>query len=62
VVEHRVAWLDPVFIGLSAVGYAGLVWIALAPLIALLSRRNLPFTVGLTAACVWSADLIALGI
>jgi undecaprenyl-diphosphatase len=62
VVEHRVGWLDPVFIGLSAIGYAGLVWIALAPVVAVLARRNLAFSVGLTAACVWSADLIALGI
>jgi membrane-associated phospholipid phosphatase len=62
VVEHRVGWLDPVFIGLSLIGYAGLVWIALAPGIALLARRNAAFALGLTAACVWSADLIALGI
>jgi undecaprenyl-diphosphatase len=62
VVEHRVGWLDPFFIGLSFIGYAGLVWIALAPSIALLARRHVAFSVSLTAACVWSADLIALGI
>jgi undecaprenyl-diphosphatase len=62
VVEHRVGWLDPVFVSLSVVGYAGLVWIALAFPIALLARRNGAFALGLTAACVWSADLIALGI
>jgi undecaprenyl-diphosphatase len=44
------------------IGYAGLVWVALAPLVAYLARRNLLFAVGLTATCVWSADLIALAI
>jgi undecaprenyl-diphosphatase len=57
-----VGWLDPVFVALSAIGYAGLVWIALAPLAARLARRNLFFVLGLTAACVWSSDLVALGI
>jgi undecaprenyl-diphosphatase len=47
---------------LSVVGYSGLVWIALAPLVAYLARRNVLFATGFTAACVWSADLIALGI
>jgi undecaprenyl-diphosphatase len=62
VVEHRTGWLDPVFVGLSVVGFAGLVWIALAPLGAYLGRRSIFFGVGLTATSVWSADLIALGI
>ena len=43
-------------------GYAGLVWVLLAPLVSRLGRRNTFFGLGLTAACVWSADLIALGI
>lgn len=43
-------------------GYAGLVWILLAPLVSLLGRRDPFFGLGLMAACVWSADLIALGI
>lgn len=62
VVEHRVGWLDPVFVALSVAGYAGLVWILLAPLVSLLGRRDPFFGLALTAACVWSADLIALGI
>lgn len=62
VVEHRAGWLDPVFVGLSAIGYSGLVWIALAALLAYLGRQSFPFPVALTAACVWSADLIALGL
>jgi undecaprenyl-diphosphatase len=62
VVEHRVGWLDPVFVALTVIGYAGLVWIALAPLVSVLAKRYLFFGLGLTAACVWSADLIALGI
>jgi undecaprenyl-diphosphatase len=47
---------------LSVVGYSGLVWIALAPLVARLARRNAIFATAFTAACVWSADLIALGL
>lgn len=44
------------------IGYEGLVWIVLAVLLAARARAHLPFTVALTAACVWSADLIALPI
>jgi undecaprenyl-diphosphatase len=47
---------------LSVIGYTGLVWIAMAPLIAYLARRNVLFALGLTAASVWWADLISLGI
>jgi undecaprenyl-diphosphatase len=38
------------------------VWVALAVPVSLLARRNPFFGLGLTAACVWSADLISLGI
>jgi undecaprenyl-diphosphatase len=62
VVEHRAGWLDPVFVALSVVGFAGLVWVALAPLVAYLAKRNVLFATAFTAACVWSADLIALGL
>ena len=61
-VPHRLGWLDPVFVALSVIGYSGLVWIAIAPLIAYLARRNVLSALGLTAASVWSADLISLGI
>lgn len=62
VVQHRADWLDPLFVALSLVGNAGLLWIALAPLLALLARRGLLATTALAAAAVWCADLIALGI
>jgi undecaprenyl-diphosphatase len=62
VIEHRVGWLDPLFIGLSIIGYDGLVWVVLAVPIALLADRSVRFALALTAACVWSADLIALAI
>ena len=39
VVSHRVSALDPVFRALSWIGNSGLVWIALAVALALLSRR-----------------------
>jgi undecaprenyl-diphosphatase len=51
-----------VFIGLSVVGYAGLVWIALAAPVARLARRQIAFSVVLTAACVWTADLVTLAL
>jgi undecaprenyl-diphosphatase len=60
VVEHRVLPLDWVFVGLSAAGQAGLVWIALAPLLALWARKPVLFTTLVTAATVWSADLLAV--
>jgi undecaprenyl-diphosphatase len=61
-VEHRAGWLDPVFVGLSVVGYFGAVWIALAAALALATRKSPGFPVLLTATSVWTADLIALGL
>jgi undecaprenyl-diphosphatase len=52
--------LDPVFVSLSIVGYAGLVWIVLSLLVARLGSRRALFSLALTAAGVWSADLLAL--
>ena len=37
-------------------------WVALAPLFAIWSRRSLAGTTLVTAACVWTADLVATGI
>jgi undecaprenyl-diphosphatase len=54
--------LDPVFIGLSVIGYAGLVWIALAAFLSVLRRRPLLTITLLTAACVWTADLLTIGL
>lgn len=50
------------FVGLSAIGYFGAVWIVLAVAISLATRRNVGFPVLLTASIVWSADLLALAI
>jgi undecaprenyl-diphosphatase len=61
-VEHRVGFLDPVFVALSVVGYMGLVWIALAVVVALATRRSVVGVVALTAVCVWGADLLTLGL
>lgn len=44
------------------VGYAGLIWIALAAPVARLARRQIGFSVVLTAACVWTADLFTLAL
>jgi undecaprenyl-diphosphatase len=57
-----VGWLDPVFVGLSVIGYFGAVWIALAVALALATHRSVPFAVLLTASSVWTADLLALAI
>jgi undecaprenyl-diphosphatase len=51
-----------VFVGLSAIGYFGAVWIVLAAAISLATRRNVGFPVLLTASSVWTADLLALAI
>jgi undecaprenyl-diphosphatase len=61
-VEHRAGWLNPVFVGLSVVGYFGAIWIALAAALSLATRRHAGFPVLLTAATVWTADLVALGL
>ena len=50
------------FVGLSKVGYFGTVWIVLAVVISLVTRRNVAFPVLLTAGSVWTADLLALAI
>jgi undecaprenyl-diphosphatase len=59
ITEHRVGWLDPVFLGLSWVGYAGLVWVALAVVLSLASRRPPLGPALAVAATVWSVDLFA---
>ena len=41
-------------------GYAGLIWIALSLLVARLGRKPVLFALTLTAAGVWSADLLTL--
>ena len=60
ITEHRVGWLDPVLVGLTVAGYAGLVWIALAVVGAVVSRRRVVPVVAATAAAVWSVDLVVL--
>ena len=62
VVEHRAPPLDWLFVGLSVAGQAALVWIVLAPLLALWARRPVVFTTLVTAATVWTADLLAVGL
>jgi undecaprenyl-diphosphatase len=51
-----------VFVGLSVIGYAGLIWVALSIPVARLGRKPALFSFALTAACVWSADLLALAL
>ncbi len=50
-----------VFVGLGVAGMAGLVWIAIAGVLAL-SGRARPRLVLVTAAAVWIADLLTLAI
>lgn len=57
VIDHRVSALDPFFVGLTYIGTAGIVWIALSLLLAWRTQRNvLPVGV-LVAVCVWGADV-----
>jgi undecaprenyl-diphosphatase len=58
VVEHRAPPLDWLFVGLSVAGSGGLLWIGLAALLAYLARRPVLATTAITAATVWSADLL----
>lgn len=60
VVEHRLPPLDWLFLALSVAGYAGLLWIALAPALSLRARRPLLGATVLTAGTVWGADVVAL--
>ena len=62
VVEHRAAPFDWLFVALSAAGQAGLIWIALAPLLAVWARKPVLFTTLVTAATVWTADLLAVSL
>ena len=59
VVEHRTAWLDPIFIALSAIGYGGVVWVALAAVLSYVGHRSVLLATALTAVSVWAADLVA---
>jgi undecaprenyl-diphosphatase len=60
VVLHRVGWLDWFFVDLSRIGTLGLVWIAIAVLVAALLRR--PGVFLLTVAAVASADLLGFAL
>jgi undecaprenyl-diphosphatase len=62
VVEHRAPPFDWLFIGLSAAGQAALLWIVLAPLLALWAKKPPLFTTVVTAATVWTADLLTTGL
>ncbi|MBW3593452.1 MAG: phosphatase PAP2 family protein [Actinobacteria bacterium] len=52
-------WLDAIFVALSIVGYAGLVWVVLASVLAARMRRPILATTLATAGAVWSADIAA---
>jgi undecaprenyl-diphosphatase len=50
VVEHRVDWLDPIFVGLSIAGSWAAVWLAIAVVLAVAWRRpNVLLVVATTA-------------
>lgn len=60
VVEHRAPPFDWLFVAFSAIGQAAIVWIALAPVLALWARKPVVFTTLVTAATVWTADLLTV--
>ena len=60
VVLHRVGWLDWLFVGLSRIGTLGLVWVAIAALVAFLLHR--PGVFFLTVSAVASADLLSFAL
>jgi undecaprenyl-diphosphatase len=60
VVEHRVSWLDQVFVWLSNVGVFGWIFLAIALVAALALRRPQVFVLTLGAGLI--ADLITRGL
>jgi undecaprenyl-diphosphatase len=60
IVEHRVDWLDPLFVGLSYAGTHGLLWIAVGVAVAVALRR--PSIALAVPAVVVLADLAASGL
>lgn len=62
VVEHRAVPFDWLFVALTAIGQAAIVWIALAPVLALWARKPVVLTTLVTAATVWTADLLTVGL
>lgn len=60
VVGHRVGWLNPVFVALTRVGSGGVVWIAIAIILALLWRR--PGIIVRVLAADLAAGLITYGL
>ena len=57
VTEHRLGWLDPVFVALTAAGYAGVLWIALALALPVMRRRATVPVLAPTALAVVTVDL-----
>ena len=60
IVDHRVGWLDPLFVGLTYAGTHGLLWIGLAIVVAVALRR--PWVAVLVPVAVVLADLSASGL
>jgi undecaprenyl-diphosphatase len=60
VVEHRVSWLDDVFVWISRIGIFGWVFIAVAAVAAIVLRR--PKVLVLTLAAAILADLVSRGL
>jgi undecaprenyl-diphosphatase len=60
VVHHRTGWLNPIFEGLSYAGRFGLVWIALAALLAAAYRRW--GTLAVTVIAIAVADWVAIAL
>jgi len=60
VVQHRIHWLNDLFVALSHLGSTGLIWVLIAALAALLWRR--PFILVWVLAGDLIADLTAYGL
>lgn len=60
IVDHRVGWLDPLFVGLTYAGTHGLLWVGLGVAAAVALRR--PWVAVLVPVAVLLADLSASGL
>jgi undecaprenyl-diphosphatase len=56
IVDHRVAFLNPLLVGVTYLATGGTIWVAAALLVAWRTRRPLLPTGVLAAVCVWGAD------
>jgi undecaprenyl-diphosphatase len=59
IVDHRVAVLDPLFVGVTYLGTGGTIWVVAALAVALRTRRRATPVGVFAGLCVWGADAVS---